>query len=157
MRSGLVVVLLCSLMLVGCGKSPDVTASMNLKSADYLNPDVGGDASPLMVSFYELTSPMSFKQANYFDLSANAESVLQDTLIDKQTIEMRPGESRSYTLNFPRTVRYIGVTAGYRRIDQAEWRRVIAVPSKKNSVSVLVNLESEALKTRVTSYGDSLL
>ena len=145
------------LLLCACAKGPDVSASMNMTAAQYLNPDIQGNAAPIMVSFYELKTPMSFKQSNYFDLSANAESVLQDTLVDKQTIEMRPGESKNYKLNFPRSVRYIGITAGYRRIDQAVWRSVIAVPVKKDSISVSVNLESEALNARLTSDGDSLL
>ena len=79
--------------LTGCSSSTLINTKMNINGASYLNPDVNGRPSPVMVSFYELTAPMSFKQADYFQLQANPGSVLGNDLIDEQTIELRPGKS----------------------------------------------------------------
>jgi len=118
--------------LSGCGSSEMIRAKMQMSAADYLNPDQNGQAAPVMVTFYELTSPVAFKQADYFALESNAGAVLGDSLVDKKTIEMRPGQANTHRLSMPESVQYIGVTAGYRNIDQSKWRAVVQVPKKKS-------------------------
>ena len=120
-----------SINLIGCGSSQMIHAKMQMAAADYLNPDINGQAAPVLVTFYELTTPMAFKQADYFALQNNAGAVLAGSLIDKQTIEMRPRQMLSHTLSMPESVRYIGVTAGYRNINQSKWRAVLPIPKKK--------------------------
>jgi type VI secretion system protein VasD len=133
----------------GCAKSPDVKADLSLQAAHYLNPDLNGRASPLMVTFYELKTPLGYKDAEFFDLENNAEQILQDNLVDKQTIEMRPSESKHYVLRLPRDVRYVGVSAGYRNIDQAKWRSILVVPENKDEFSARIDLQSEELKVQL--------
>jgi type VI secretion system protein VasD len=120
------------LVLTGCSSSALITTKMNVNGASYLNPDVNGQPSPVMVSFYELTAPMSFKQADYFQLQANPGSVLGNDLIDEQTIELRPGQSLEHVVSIPMSVQYIGIAAGYRNIDQADWRKLIQIPQKQS-------------------------
>jgi type VI secretion system protein VasD len=152
-----VLILAVSLLFIsGCAHTPDVSAKMNMQAAEYLNPDINGQAAPLILSFYELKSPMNFKQASYFALANNASAVLQDDLVDKQTVEIRPGQKKTYRLSFSRSVGYIGITAGYRNIDHATWRAMVQMPPKADSVSMDVDVQSEDLQVRLNTSGDWL-
>ena len=35
-------------------------------------------------------------------------------------------------MSIPMSVQYIGIAAGYRNIDQADWRKVIQIPQKQS-------------------------
>ena len=49
-----VLILAVSLLFIsGCAHTPDVSAKMNMQAAEYLNPDINGQAAPLILSFYE--------------------------------------------------------------------------------------------------------
>ena len=150
-------VVIAILALTGCSNSSLIRTNMNVNSAQYLNPDVNGQPAPVMLSFYELTSPMSFKQADYFQLLNNAGGVLGNDLIDKQTIEIRPGQTIDHVLTLPPSVQFIGVTAGYRNIDQADWRKLIQLPQKKShwytsgghALKVQVDLHSQQVEAHL--------
>jgi type VI secretion system protein VasD len=154
--SGLLVVV--TLFLVGCASSNGINAKMHISAAEYLNPSEVGEASPITLNFYELKSSAGFKQADYFELQANAASALNGDLVDKQSIEVRPGQHLDYKLFLPEGVKFIGVTAGYRNIDQSIWRSVIAVVEKKKklpswqsqkNITVHVNVQSQELHARL--------
>jgi type VI secretion system protein VasD len=132
----------------GCATPNGTNANVNLQAAKYLNPDIDGNPSPVVVSFYELSTPFAFKQANFYRLTNNAAAVLGTNLIDKQTFEMRPGSNRNITQFITPNAHYLGITAAYRNIDQANWRSIIKIPPKAKSLKVLVSLESQGLTTK---------
>lgn len=144
------IVLILVSFLWGCADNTGVMANMQMKAATYLNPDISGQAAPLMVTFYELKSPLDFKSANYFSLSSNAASVLQNNLIDKHTLEIRPGEQVNYKISLPPSVRYVGIVAGYRNIDQAKWKRLVAVAPNSKRIQIQINLMSQELSVAVS-------
>jgi len=131
-------------LLAACASTVP-NANINIQSARYLNPDINGRASPVVVSIYQLKSPFSFKNANYSALSANSAQVLGSDLVDKQTVEVRPDSQKIINLSLAQNTKYIGIVAGYRKINQASWHRIIRVPAKDKRVSVAVVLESQGL------------
>jgi len=143
--------------LVGCSSSDVINTKLQVNAATYLNPNSNGKASPVMVNFYNLTSPVAFKQAGYFQLQNNAGSTLGDNLIDKQNVAMRPGDSITRTLKVPSSVKYLGFTVGYRNIDQAKWRALVQIPKKTShwysmagrSLRVELNLHSQGLEAHL--------
>ena len=129
--------------LASCSGAPE--AKLYLNSAQYLNPNINGRPSPVVLSVYELKSAYAFKQASYYALTSNLAKTLGPNLIDKQTIEIRPNSSKSFTQDLSPNTHYIGLIAGYRNIDQSTWRQVIPVTAGKKKIKINVTLESQGL------------
>ena len=161
MKKTIFIVVLLSLAMLGlngCTSPNAIQANMNVQAAKYLNPDVNGRASPIEVSFYQLKTPFAFNQANFYKLQDNAAAVLQDNLVDKNTIEIRPNQQRVYKLSLPMSVHFVGITAGFRSMDHAKWRALIRVPKPKskwyhwwnaNEITVSVDLHTQEIKARL--------
>ncbi len=145
--SKILILIVVSVLLIGCVKSAN-TAQINMQAAQYLNPDVGGRASPLVVTIYQLKKPFSFKQASFSALENNSAQVLGNDIIDKQTVEIRPGQKQTITESLAQNTHYIGIIAAYRNIDQAAWRKVIKVKPKENA-TIKLDLESQGLMARL--------
>ena len=124
-------------------------AKFSVQAAQYLNPNVYGAPSPVVLSFYELKTPYPFKNATFFQLNQNAAAVLGDSLIDKQTVEVRPNSSQRVTEVLSPNTQYIGIVAAYRNLDQAVWREVIKLNPKQKHTSISINLESQSLVVNV--------
>lgn len=125
-------------------------AMVNLHTANYLNPDINGKASPVVVTLYQLKSPYNFKQASYAELSDNASRVLGNDLVDKNTLEMRPGSSRTIEQHIDENTQYLGIVAAYRDIQSANWHKVIKV-NPTSQANVNINLESQGVVAYLTA------
>jgi type VI secretion system protein VasD len=109
-----------------------------------INPGPSGKASPLSLRIYVLRSPGKFQSVDYFTLKNNAASALGGDIIDSSDVSIRPGETKTISLNSGIDGAYIGVAAGFREIDSADWRAqtsigdgtVFAVTAGKSSVSI---------------------
>ncbi len=134
--------------LAGCQHDGNIRTRFNFSAASYLNPDIDGTPSPVVVNLYELKSPAEFKQASYSELSNNPANVLGNNLIDRQTIEVRPGDVKDITQYVTPETRYIGIIAAYRNIDTAEWKKVIDIPDGSSKVGIAVNLQSQNLTAK---------
>jgi type VI secretion system protein VasD len=144
-----------SLSLAACGSffSNNVHhVSVEMRSARYLNPNIQGRPSPLVVTFYQLKSPFAFKQASYAALSKNAGAVLGQQLIDQQLSEVRPNSLKKTRLLLSPNIAYIGIVAAYRNLNQAHWRAVVKVNPKINSL-LKVSLESQAMSSTIQKAG----
>ena len=136
-------------LLSGCAHYDGTETKLTLRAVQYLNPDISGKPSPVVVSIYELKSPFAFKQASYNQLNTNTSALLGTMLIDKQAIEIRPGEEKKKTKYLTPNSHYLGITVAYRNIDQANWRKIIELPHQAKKVKITLNLESQGLITKV--------
>jgi type VI secretion system protein VasD len=110
---------------------------------------------PITVTVYELKSPNQFKQATYNDLMFNATQSLGSDLIDKESFVIRPSDSNHYTISLSSDVKYVGIVASFRQINQATWRQVIQIPDLNSgkfkllhsgsSVSLDINLQTNEM------------
>ena len=141
----LLILLITSLLIISCASNNGTEVHIDMQTAKYLNPDLTGKPSPIVLNFYELKTPFSFKQASYNSLTNNPGSVLGSNLIDKQSIELRPGSKHKMTQWVSLNSHYMGITAAYRNIDKAIWRKVIKIPRKTKKIKLLINLESQGL------------
>ncbi len=121
-----------SLFLAGCfgGKSPQLNAT--IETGNFLNPNAYNQASPVVVTFYQLKSVTIFQQMNFFSLYDNAEKTLGSDLLDKYEVEIQPDKTQEIHFNLSPAVNYIGVIAAFREPDHTQWRQIIAVPSGKS-------------------------
>ena len=110
-----------------------------------------GNASPVVVTIYQLKTPYTFKQATYQALASNSSKVLGTDLIDKNVIEVRPNSHRAIYQPLSPNTQYLGIVAAYRNIDQSKWRTIIKVVNEKGKRSVInLDLESQALTATAT-------
>ena len=128
----IVFVLASTLLLTGCFGSqlPELTAVM--ETGDFLNPNIYNQASPIVVTFYQLKSATIFQQVNFFSLYDNAEKTLGADLLDKYEVELRPEKTQEIHFNLSPAVNYIGVVAAFRKPDRTQWRQVIPITSGKS-------------------------
>jgi type VI secretion system protein VasD len=129
--------------------------TINLQSAHYLNPDMNGRASPLVVTVFQLKSPFTFKQASFDQLMGNSSATLGADLIDKETVEIRPNATKQIKFPLDNDTAYVGVVAAYRDISQAKWHTVVKIVPKKHNI-IDISLESKGIIVKQNSTGFSL-
>jgi type VI secretion system protein VasD len=135
--------LILSLLLNAC-VSTHPTAVMNIRTADYLNPDINGQASPIVVTIFQLKSAFVFNSATYSALANTSSETLGNDLIDKETLELRPSQKQTLHLILQQDTKQLGIVAAYRSIDGTIWHQVIPV-NNKGKTHIEVNLESQGL------------
>jgi type VI secretion system protein VasD len=111
-------------------------------SAD-INPGPAGKAAPLTIQLYVLRSPGKFQSLDYFGLKDNGASELASDLVTSSSVSVRPGEKKTVTLTAGADAGYIGVAAGYREIDSAQWR-------SQTDIGDAANFEVRAGKSSVS-------
>lgn len=111
-------------------------------SAD-INPGPSGKAAPLSITLYVLRSPGRFQSLDYFGLKDRGSSELASDLVTSSSVSVRPGEKKTVSLTAGPDASYIGVAAGYREIDSANWR-------SQTDIGEATNFEVRAGKSSVS-------
>lgn len=145
-RCSLFLLMVC--MLAACATSQP-TAAINIQSARYLNPDINGNAAPVVVTIYQLKSPFAFKNASYDELDNNSASILGGDLVDKQVLSVRPNQREGINLALEQNTKYIGIMAGYRNINEATWHTIVRIPNGEKNAKIELVLESQGLSVRI--------
>ncbi|MCH9743916.1 MAG: type VI secretion system lipoprotein TssJ [Gammaproteobacteria bacterium] len=142
-----IILIFATCVLSACA-SPQHKILLTTHSAEYLNPDINGKPSPLVLTLFELRSSIGFNQSSYQQLQDNCINALGNNLIDKQNIELRPGETKNIKQSITSDTRYIGLMAAYRNIQQAQWQRLVPIDQNKKSTYIEAFLESQRLITK---------
>lgn len=147
-RRGFVVVgvLLAAAAVAACStdKSAKTTPIKFVVQADQLvNPNTRGEPSPVVVRIYELKSTTNFNQAQFFELFDNDAKRLGPDLVAKREFELKPGDKVDFERATPAETRNIGVIAGFRLGDDAQWRTTAEVkPDRDNTIVVKVTAQA---------------
>lgn len=113
------------------------TLDMQLIAEPGMNPDSAGRPSPLVVRVYELKNLSIFTRTDFFTLYDQDTAMLSDALVNNEEMRLRPGDSRRLTRELQPDTRYVAVLGAYRDIENAIWRKSVAVvPHQENRVSV---------------------
>ncbi|HVK54598.1 MAG TPA: type VI secretion system lipoprotein TssJ [Burkholderiales bacterium] len=142
------VVALAGLMACAAsGPKPTVIkASVDVQPT--VNPDSRGRASPVVARVYALKSPAAFNGADFFSLFEKDKETLGAEMLDKEELQLMPGQKRDLQKPFPPETRYVGVIAAFRDLERSQWRAVIAVPPQKSTVLQIV-VEKNAVSIAV--------
>jgi len=135
MRISVLLAVAATLLLAACAKDPapavaDTSAAplvLHLQAIAGLNPGADGQPAPVRVRLYELKNAAVFSRADYFALADHAQATLGSDLLDQDEVLVQPGEYRQVTRHLNPGTRHLGLVVGYRALDQALWRDVIAV------------------------------
>jgi len=121
-----------SLALAGCSSAPAQPEQLKLDLAIHaggsLNPDDKGRASPVLVRLYELKTPSTFEQADYYTLESTDRTVLMQDLLARDEFILRPGEFRDVERKLNPDAQALGFLVGYRDLGKATWRTVYKLP-----------------------------
>lgn len=139
-------------LLSGCSllnPYSDITkANVRLRGTDYLNPDLRGRPSPVVVRIYELKNGVNFINADFFSLYDNAKNVLGNDLVAMEEIELRPGQKLHLRYRVATDSQYVGVIAAYRDISTANWRQLAKLePKEKTYVNLVLTSDGIYLST----------
>ena len=119
------------LVLSGCsiwrGKPAPSTLILNIAASAEVNPDLTGNPSPLVIVIYQLKSPVAYQEADFFSLYQQPLKVLGGDLLQKQQLEIRPGQNLQLNLNLVPQAQYLGVVAAYRVLQAQNWRQQITL------------------------------
>lgn len=135
MRISVLLAVAATLLLTACAKDPAPAVAdkstaplvLHLQAIAGLNPGADGQPAPVRVRLYELKNAAVFSRADYFALADRAQATLGSDLLDQDEVLVQPGEYRQVTRQLNPGTRQLGLVVGYRAIDQAAWRDVIAV------------------------------
>lgn len=155
MRS--VAVLLGLAMLSGCsaweqfkestGMTPETSAiELVIEASPVLNVRKGGQSSPVILRVHELTSPVLFRNLDFFALFENDKESLGDEYIKRYEYQIQPGEQVEEKLILDPTTRSVGFSVAFRDINGSSWRKVEII-EEKSEYFIRLKLEGNALIT----------
>ena len=135
----------------GCaGGTPTVkTTSLEfgIEADQEININTNGEPSPVVLRVYELKTRSAFEQASFFELLDGDTAKLGTDLVAKREFEVKPGEKASFKRDSPADAKHVGVIAGFREIETAQWRSVVdIVPDRENAFVIQVT----ALAVKIT-------
>lgn len=126
---------------VGSRPAPVVTASpreavaggrslrLAIEAQRQLNTDSRQASASLAVRVYVLRDAQGFQRASFDSLYDDDETVLGSALLKRESLHLRPGESRELVIELGREARAVAVFAAYREVDRSQWRAVLALPA----------------------------
>jgi type VI secretion system protein VasD len=115
-----------SLLLIGltsCASAPKKQyLGYRVSATADVNPDLENRPSPIMLHVLELTDIDAFNRVDFFALTQNDVTALGSALLSKTEIILTPGSSKENTLELNPQTSYLGFVAGYRDMDNSQWR-----------------------------------
>ena len=143
--------LIVLVLLTACGASKQLDLNYNMTSSRNINPIGHHQAMPVAIYLYELRSDKQFNQADFFSLTENSTKTLGGDLINQREFEIQAASKLSAQSKISADTRYIGLVAGFRDLSHAIWRRSLAVPTKKFSkiIYLQINLASRTLNAEI--------
>ena len=109
--------------------------------------NLGGDgvASPIMLRIYELRESSSFKAADFFALFNDDKAALGGDLAHKSELLLKPGETKTLTLQPDANIQSLGLFATFRQLDNAQWRASMDITPHQTQL-VTIKLDRNQLK-----------
>ena len=112
---------------------PPTIVNVALQADAKLNPDSKGAPNPVVVRYYLLANPGQFESADFFSLFESDDKALAGTVVSREEVSMRPGQTISVQLKPVQEAKAIGVFVAYRDYEHAVWRASAAVPQNKTT------------------------
>jgi type VI secretion system VasD/TssJ family lipoprotein len=105
------------------------TLRLSIQAERSLNTDKMQGSASLALRVYVLRDDQAFQRASFDSLYDNDEATLGPALLRRETLHLRPGETRELVLALSGEARMVAVFAAYRELERAQWRTVLALPA----------------------------
>jgi len=124
------------------------TLRLSLQAERVLNTDRLQGSASLALRVYVLRDADAFQRATFDSLYDNDESVLGAAVLRRETLHLRPGETRELTLALGSDARFVAVFAAYRELERSQWRSVLVVPP--DEAVPAARLDAQARQVQLT-------
>ena len=134
--------------LAACGVDPLVAEALKpsptrieveMTVSKGVNPDIAGNASPVQVRLYELSSIAGFQTASFFALYDDDRSVLGKELVARDDILAKPGDHMKIAREAKPETKYLALFAAYQDLENATWRAMMPLAlTDTNELSIEV-------------------
>ena len=104
---------------------------LDIQAERQLNTDRRQSSASLAVRVYLLRDDAAFQRASFDALYEGDEAALGASLLQRETLHLRPGDARELVLPVAPDARLVGVFAAYREVDRSQWRCVLALPADR--------------------------
>lgn len=155
---GALVALALAPLLVSCGGGSGQPDPSELNGAivasEGLNPNAAGEPSPVVIRIYELTDNRKFLSAEFFELFDNDTAFLGEDYLGSTELVIEPGTEIPYTREVSGDTRWVGVIAGFREVETANWRDSIKVEPESRT---RFNIQIEPQSIRITKTRNRIL
>ena len=93
-----------------------------------LNTDARNASASLALRVYVLRDADAFQRASFDSLYDSDEAILGAAMLRRETLHLRPGETRELALALGGDARFVAVFAAYRELERSQWRSVLVLP-----------------------------
>jgi len=143
--------IIISLVLSACAGAPKrENIDMQISATVDVNPDLQGRPSPIILHILELNSNEQFNRLDYVSLTQPSGAALGPDLLAKNQVVLQPGQKQVLPMELNPMTTTIGLVAGYRDIDNATWRKTIAITQGKTK-GISITLEQQQIVTSVSN------
>jgi len=104
------------------------TLHLSLQAERVLNTDKLQGSASLALRVYVLRDAEAFQRASFDSLYDSDETILGAALLRRETLHLRPGETRELALALGSDARVVAVFAAYRELERSQWRSVLVLP-----------------------------
>jgi len=104
------------------------TLHLSLQAERVLNTDKLQGSASLALRVYLLRDADAFQRASFDSLYDSDETILGAAMLRRETLHLRPGETRELALALGSDARFVAVFAAYRELERSQWRSVLALP-----------------------------
>lgn len=105
------------------------TLRLAVRAERSLNTDRAQAPASLAVRVYQLRDGAAFQRASFDALYDHDEATLGAALLRRDTLHLRPGETRELTLNLDDGAKLVAVFAAFRELERNQWRTVLPLPA----------------------------
>ncbi len=140
LRSGVrpltLLALASTVVLAACSSDDGPVATRidaTVTATEDANPDFNGEASPVFVRIFELTSDSAFNTATFSALWNEDSATLGAEMVGREEVVLTPGASTVVGREFQPGSKVMAVVASYQNIDSASWRAT--APVTENQVN----------------------
>lgn len=128
-------VLLILVAVSGCASYPDYSEplTVHFKSTGWVNPDIAGNSSPVVVRLFLLDRAQRFERADFFSLYQDAEETLGKDLVAVEELMVRPAVYTEHRLSLEGEPDFIGAIAAFRDLPNAVWRVLVPLETLESN------------------------
>lgn len=120
---------------------------LSLRAERSLNTDRQQGSASLALRVYLLRDGQAFQRASFDSLYDHDEATLGASLLRRETLHLRPAETRELVLPLGDEARFVAVFAAYRELERSQWRTLLALPP--DAVVPPVRLDAQARQVQL--------
>jgi type VI secretion system VasD/TssJ family lipoprotein len=129
--------------------APRRSLRLSIRAERSLNTDRAQASASLALRVYLLRDGQAFERASFDTLYDDDEATLGSALLKRESLHLRPGETRELVLSLSDDARVLAVFAAYRELARTQWRTVLALPQPLDEAVPPARLDAQARQVQL--------